>query len=125
MSKTQPTFIDLFCGCGGFSLGMERAGFRNLAAMDFNKEAIAVFKKNFPNVPSVLEQDITKFPPAELAKLIGEDQLDVIVGGPPCQGYSTVRQCDGANSGPRIVEDPRRHLYREFLKYVDYFQPVL
>jgi DNA (cytosine-5)-methyltransferase 1 len=47
----------------------------------------------------------------------------VIVGGPPCQGFSKVRQRDGSNSGPRIVEDKRRHLYREFLRYVDFFQP--
>lgn len=43
------TFIDLFCGCGGFSLGMKRAGFDCLAAVDFNPEAVAVFRANFPN----------------------------------------------------------------------------
>jgi DNA (cytosine-5)-methyltransferase 1 len=117
------TFLDLFCGCGGFSLGMERAGFDNLAALDFNPEAIAVFQKNFPHVPHVLEKDLTKFPPEELAKLIGIDQVDVIVGGPPCQGFSTVRQRDGANNGPRPVHDRRRQLYQEFLRYVSYFRP--
>jgi len=47
----------------------------------------------------------------------------VIVGGPPCQGYSTVRQSDGSNNGPRMIEDKRRHLYREFLRFVGFFQP--
>lgn len=106
------SFIDLFCGCGGFSLGLERAGFECLAALDFNTEAVAVFQKNFPHVPQALKRDLTNFPPAELANLLGMDNVDVIVGGPPCQGFSTVRQVDGANSGTRMVEDKRRYLYR-------------
>jgi DNA (cytosine-5)-methyltransferase 1 len=57
--------------------------------------------------------------------LIETKTVDVIVGGPPCQGYSTVRQRDGANSGPRMIEDKRRHLYQEFLRYVDFFRPKL
>jgi DNA (cytosine-5)-methyltransferase 1 len=117
------TCIDLFCGCGGFSLGMNRAGFRCLAAIDFNHDAVTVFKANFPDVSQALERDLTKFPPANLAKLINADEVDVIVGGPPCQGFSTVRQVDGANNGKRLVEDERRHLYQEFLRYVEFFQP--
>jgi len=118
-----PNFIDLFCGCGGFSLGMERAGFKCLAAIDFNAEATAVFQKNFPHVPHALEKDLTAFPPAQLAKLLGTQFVNVIVGGPPCQGFSTVRQVDGANNGTRMVQDERRYLYREFLRYVEFFQP--
>lgn len=102
---------------------MERAGFGCLAAVDFNPEAVAVFGKNFAHVPQVLDKDLTKFPPAELAKLLGTDSVDVIVGGPPCQGFSTVRQVDGANNGTRMVQDERRYLYREFLRYVEFFQP--
>lgn len=117
------TCIDLFCGGGGFSLGMERAGFRCLAAIDFNHEALTVFKANFPDVPQALERDLTKFPPANLAKLINTKDVDIIVGGPPCQGFSAVRQVDGANNGKRLVEDERRHLYQEFLRYVEFFQP--
>jgi DNA (cytosine-5)-methyltransferase 1 len=117
------TCIDLFCGCGGFSLGMERAGFTVLAAIDFNPEAISVFKANFPKVDHILQKDLTTFTPSELEKLIGTTKVDVIVGGPPCQGFSTVRQRDGSNSGPRMVEDPRRYLYREFLRYVGFFRP--
>jgi len=119
----QPTSLDLFSGCGGFSLGMKRAGFRILAAIDFNPEAICVFKKNFPEVEHILCRDITSFPPQSLADLIGANEVDVIVGGPPCQGFSTVRQRDGANNGPRMVEDARRHLYQEFLRYVGFFRP--
>jgi DNA (cytosine-5)-methyltransferase 1 len=117
------TFIDLFCGCGGFSLGMERAGLQCLAAIDFNKEAIAVFQANFSHVPHILEKDMIRFSPRELNKLIGDAKPDVIVGGPPCQGFSTARQVDGANHGERLKEDPRRYLYQEYLKYVEFFQP--
>jgi len=117
------TFIDLFAGCGGFTLGMERAGFKCLAAIDSNEEAVSVFQKNFPHVRHTLEKNLTKFSAQQLATLIGDQKVDVIVGGPPCQGFSNVRQRDGANSGPRIVADERRHLYQEFLHYVDYFRP--
>lgn len=117
------TFIDLFSGCGGFTLGMERAGFECLAAIDSNAEAIKVFSVNFPKIQKTLKEDLTKFSPQALADLIGNQSVDVIVGGPPCQGFSTVRQRDGANSGPRMVEDPRRRLYQRFLGFVAHFRP--
>jgi DNA (cytosine-5)-methyltransferase 1 len=116
------TFIDLFCGCGGFSLGLERAGFEGLAAIDFNREAIEAFKANF-KIPHILERDLTAFSPSDLQALIGTDSVDLIVGGPPCQGFSTARQVDGANHGERLKEDPRRHLYKEYLKFVAHFRP--
>src|SRR5262245_34444443 len=117
------TFIDLFCGCGGFSLGLERAGLAGLAAIDSNEQAVCVFQKNLPQVPFLLEKSVETFRPQELAHLMEIDHVDVIVGGPPCQGFSTVRQRDGANSGSRMVADGRRYLYREFLRYVEFFQP--
>lgn len=117
------TCLDLFCGCGGFSLGLRRAGFQVLAAIDFNKEAVAVFRKNFPEIKHALHEDLTAFSPTTLSGLTGTKEVDLIVGGPPCQGFSTVRQRDGANSGLRIVEDKRRYLYQEFLRYVAFFRP--
>lgn len=121
--QTPFTFLDLFCGCGGFSLGLERAGFKGLAAIDFNPEAIQVFKTNFSRIPHVLEKDLTTFSPDDLEALIGRNSVDLIVGGPPCQGFSTARQVDGANHGERLKEDSRRHLYKEFLRHVEHFQP--
>jgi DNA (cytosine-5)-methyltransferase 1 len=126
------TFIDLFCGCGGFTLGMLRAGFRCLAAIDFNPQAVATLKANlvdrrrpgFEPPAHALERDLTRFVPAELATLLGSERVDVIVGGPPCQGFSTARQRDGSNHGTeRFKEDDRRHLYRRFLDHVEFFQP--
>lgn len=118
------TFIDLFCGCGGFTLGMQRAGFDCLAAIDFNAQAVDALRTNLKEVSHVLKKDLTEFSPEELSTLIGTDRVDVIVGGPPCQGFSTARQRDGSNHGTeRLKEDSRRHLFREFLRHVDYFQP--
>lgn len=122
---SAPTFLDLFCGCGGFSLGMERAGFRCLAAIDFNPEAVATLRANFPHLGEerARKEDLTKFGPEQLAKIIETKSVDVIVGGPPCQGFSGARKVDGANHGDRLKEDARRHLYREFLRHVDFFKP--
>lgn len=117
------TFLDLFCGCGGFSLGLERAGFQCLAALDFNPEAITTFKANFSKDTLALRKDLTKFSPARLAAQLGVNSVDVIVGGPPCQGFSTVRQVDAANHGSRVRRDKRRYLYRVFLEYVAAFRP--
>ena len=120
---SAPTFLDLFCGCGGFSLGLTRAGFRCLAAIDFNEEAVATFKANFPKAILALRKDLTTFTPAKLAAKLGVNSVDVIVGGPPCQGFSTVRQVDAANHGSRVRKDKRRYLFRAFLDYVAAFRP--
>src|SRR5438270_13947908 len=87
----KPSCLDLFCGCGGFSLGMQRAGFSVVAAIDSNKEAAAVYERNFPSVPFMLQEDLTTFTPDKLAALIWptsrhQPAVDLIVGGPPCQG---------------------------------------
>lgn len=71
----------------------------------------------------VLERDLSNFTPRQLATLISSDRVDVIVGGPPCQGFSTVRQVDAANHGSRVKRDKRRYLFRAFLDYVHHFQP--
>jgi len=122
-SGNHLNFIDLFCGCGGFTLGMERAGFECLAAIDFNAEAVATLHANLPHIEHVLHRDLTVYTPEELAALIGTAHVDVIVGGPPCQGFSTARKVGGANHGERLKDDPRRHLYLELLKFVGFFRP--
>lgn len=131
MPKKPLTFIDLFCGCGGFSWGLMRAGYQCVAAIDADGVATQVFSENLSDfdhpkhksAKNVLKRDITNFPPEDLAKLIGHKRVDVIVGGPPCQGFSTARQVDGANHGKRLKHDERRYLYQHFLRYVECFQP--
>lgn len=128
----MPTFIDLFSGCGGFTLGLLRSGFECLAAVDSNPEAVATLRANLQAPPPTglrpvayaLEADLTKLSPETLASVISTTSVDVIVGGPPCQGFSTARQRDGSNHGTeRFRADSRRHLFREFLRHVDFFQP--
>ena len=119
----EATFIDLFSGCGGFSAGLEQAGWKCLAGIDSNDHAISTFKINHSEETVSLVRDLTKFQPKELANLIGTDHLDLIIGGPPCQGFSTARQFSGSNSGDRLIEDPRRDLYKYYLKFVNYFRP--
>jgi len=118
-------YLDLFCGCGGFSFGLERAGLTCVAAIDIDPHAIDVFKKNLPDVEHVLCRDLTTFEPKDLLALIGRQKVDMIVGGPPCQGFSRVRKVDGTNHGKRLVADPRRLLYRNYLHYVEYFKPSI
>ena len=124
MTKPKLKFIDIFSGCGGLSYGLEMADLECLAAVDFNSIAIKTFNLNHSN-PIGLERDLTKFEPEQLLEIIGEQTIDLIVGGPPCQGFSTARSQGGANFGTRLVEDPRRELYKHFLKYVEFFKPNL
>jgi DNA (cytosine-5)-methyltransferase 1 len=132
-NKSAGTFIDLFSGCGGFTLGMIRSGFRCLAAIDIDPIAISTLRFNlvnrasdndFPRVENALQRNLRTFGPSELEKIIRTNRVDVIVGGPPCQGFSLARRRDGANHGnDRVIRDARRHLYRRFLHYVEHFRP--
>lgn len=117
-------FIDVFSGCGGLSYGLEMAGLDCLAAIDFNAIAIETFNLNHKN-PVGIKQDLTQFNPLDLAKIIGASEVDLVVGGPPCQGFSTARTQGGANFGKEYIDDPRRDLYKHFLKYVDFFKPKI
>ena len=106
------------------SLGLGWAGLRCLAAVDLNESAIETFRANHPPNAKAIVADLTKFRPKDLDKMLGDERcVDVIVGGPPCQGFSKARQVDGANHGERLVHDLRRDLYKAFLRYVAYYQP--
>ena len=117
-------FIDVFSGCGGLSYGLEMAGLECLAAVDFNASAIETFNLNHKN-PVGLKRDLTQFEPEELAEIIGSNKIDLVVGGPPCQGFSTARTQGGANFGKEFIDDPRRDLYKHFLKHVEFFKPKI
>jgi DNA (cytosine-5)-methyltransferase 1 len=117
------TVIDLFAGCGGFSLGLGWAGLECKAAIDFEKAAVDTFRINHPDVPFSICEDLTQFAPVQLNQLLGGKKIDVIVGGPPCQGFSKARKADGANHGDNLVHDARRDLYKEFLRYVNFYKP--
>lgn len=105
--------IDLFCGCGGLSKGFENAGFDIVFAVDFWKDAIQTYNKN--HIGTVAHcQDIHELREDVLTGL-KKDGVIGIIGGPPCQGYSTV--------GTRNINDPRNHLYLEYCRVVETIQP--
>jgi len=107
--------IDLFCGCGGFSQGFIKAGFEVVAASEFWDPAIETYKKNHHNV-KVIEGDISlPEKKQELYESINEQKINVIIGGPPCQGYSV--------AGNRDPNDPRGQLYLDYIEIVDHLKP--
>lgn len=113
MKNKRPTVLDLFSGCGGLSFGFEKAGFEILAGVDNWKDSLVTFEKNHPGSKSLL-LDLENFKPEDIKKEI-KKKVDVVIGGPPCQGFSI--------SGKRNPNDPRNTLYKGFVKTVAYFRP--
>lgn len=107
-------FIDLFSGCGGLSLGLEKAGMNCLMGLDFLAPAIETFQLNHKKSIGICA-DIKKTDFKKINKIIGKDRVDLICGGPPCQGFSTI--------GPGNAEDSRNHLFLDFVKFVKFFKP--
>lgn len=135
----KPTFIDLFGVPGGMSLGFKLAGMRSVGALDIFGSGIETYRNNFPDVArenvvcadasddNIVEsfQDITS---------IRKGDVDVIIGGPPCQGFSMVGriksaslvkngQREGSTSDPRFIDDERNHLYKSFIRFVEKLKP--
>lgn len=114
--KKNYKVLDLFCGCGGISYGFQLAGYSIVGGIDFNKDATETFKLNFPkaNVKCV---DITTVPDRTI--LQDYSGIDIIVGGPPCQGFST------ANRHQKEIDDPRNKLFFEYLRFVKLLKPKI
>ncbi len=122
------TFIDLFAGVGGITEGFSKAslphscGFQPLLLVDYDAEAITTFKRNRPSIP-YMWSDIGKLDAKTLRKnalLNADDELDFLVGGPPCQGFSALR----AHRSDRLINDPRNVLIKDFLKFVEVLKPI-
>jgi len=109
----EHTFLDLFSGCGGLSLGLETAGWRCLAAVDNWNDAVRTYRHNFPDHRAE-ELDVHDLTESKLAKLL-DDRPTWVVGGPPCQGFSTV--------GKRQRKDPRNELVWQFREVVRILRP--
>lgn len=106
--------IDLFCGCGGLSLGFEKAGFEVAYAIDMWKAAINTY--NYNHGEQVAEcKDIHDLTNETLRELKKSGEIVGVIGGPPCQGFSKV--------GTRDVNDPRNHLYLEYCRVVEEVSP--
>jgi DNA (cytosine-5)-methyltransferase 1 len=110
------SFIDLFSGCGGLSHGLEMAGHRCLLGVDANKEAIESFAANHLHAEVYLG-DIKQLKEKKLHQLLKGQKVDMVVGGPPCQGFSTV--------GRGEVDDERNLLFLEFVRIVKVTKPKI
>src|SRR5688572_6421873 len=111
--------IDLFSGCGGMSWGLHKRGFRTIAGIDCWAAALRTFKANHTGA-AVLEGDMTVLAPKAVRRQLGLQvgELDCLVGGPPCQSFSK-----NVPAAYRFLDDPRNHLFRDFLNFVEEFQP--
>jgi DNA (cytosine-5)-methyltransferase 1 len=109
--------IDLFCGAGGITEGFRQAGFRCLYANDCMPEAIETFEENHPSVWADCENIELVKPAVIRAKLkMAKGDLDVLVGGPPCQGFSI-------NAPERFLSDPRNKLFKDYVRFLEEFEP--
>lgn len=114
-SSSEPTIVDLFCGAGGLSLGFIEAGYRVVLANDIQDVCCETYKYNHPELPSenVVLGDIRQV----LENFSISERVDIVVGGPPCQGFSS------ANKHHKVIEDPRNLLYKYFIDAVIKFAP--
>lgn len=129
-----PVAIEMFCGAGGFSLGLRRAGFKIVAAIDNDPDAIRTFRLNHPEMPdeAIIEEDVQHVDLETLQNLLGERRLDLLVGGPPCQGFSLMgnRVPHKFENGDKkfgadyiFSEDDRNHLFEAMIKVAGELQP--
>lgn len=110
----KPIFIDLFAGAGGLSIGLEQAGFELIAATDWDHWSCETLRANHPGI-LVKEGDISEIDLDLFTKEIETVEVDLIAGGPPCQGFSQL--------GKRQKNDPRNQLWRQYMKFVAHFNP--
>lgn len=117
--ENRPTAIDLFCGCGGISCGLQRGGYNVIAGSDIDCKYMATFQHNFPDALA-LNLDLTLTKPSDFMSAVGIEpgQLDLLAGGPPCQGFSK-----NVPRKHRGIEDRNNLLIRTFLDYCETIEP--
>ncbi|WP_200941378.1 DNA cytosine methyltransferase [Caulobacter sp. Root1455] len=108
------TLVDLFCGCGGFSLGAELAGFRSLAAIDIDGTLQSGYRRNFPSSRAI-QASVVDLEGSDWTRLLGGQRPSGVIGGPPCQGFSPI--------GKRQKDDPRNSLIGQFIRQVNLLKP--
>lgn len=115
MSQRKPTVIDMFSGCGGLSRGFMDAGYEVLLGVDHEEIALKTFKHNHGDAIAFHGDLFKKETILDMARLIKTRKVDVIIGGPPCQGFSL--------TGTRKEEDARNTLFQSMVEAVKLFQP--
>lgn len=128
-----PRVLDLFSGCGGLSLGFQRAGCTIVAGVELDRYAARSHAINFHNGDArhAIARDITRTSPEQLVHELGlgapADAVDILVGGPPCQAFARVGRSKlrEVHEHPEAFrKDPRAKLYLEYLRYIDVLKPV-
>lgn len=111
------TSIDLFSGCGGLTKGFSMVGVRSIFASDIDENAAKTFCRNFPDTP-FLCKSITDIEKNEVDELLAGEVPDIIIGGPPCQGFSLANKRRN-----KIKDDPRNKLFYGFVKFINWYSP--
>lgn len=116
----KPVALDLFAGCGGLTLGLKRAGFRVLGAVEIDPLAVETYKANHKRI-TIWQQDIRTVKVAQVGRRLRlkPGQLDLLAGCPPCQGFSRMTTLNGGEP----ASDPRNSLALEFLRFVRGLRP--
>lgn len=108
--------LDLFCGCGGISSGFKLAGYKIKGGVDVDPDSVKTFKKNFPSSKAICV-NLLDYGRRKILDDFGDEEIDVVVGGPPCQGFSS------ANRWQKESNDPRNKLFFEYLRVVELLKP--
>lgn len=127
-SSEAPTTVDLFCGAGGLSAGFAKAGCRPLLALDLNETALKTYRFNHPQVPDerVLCTNIRDLEPGELKRRIGDREIDILLGAPPCQGFSSVGfRSKPGKTGYLLGKDERNTLFEGMVEAALELRPKL
>ncbi len=122
MRKSSFLAVDLFSGAGGFSIGFEDAGFEIVAAVDQDKAAAKTYVGNFPYT-LMINEDLRNLPCSELKRLVGSENIDVVIGSPPCEPYTGANPRRRKEPLSRLYEDPQGSLVLEFIRIVECLQP--
>ena len=118
--KVRFSAIDLFCGCGGLSLGLRRAGYKVVAAVDNDELSIDTYRMNHRRT-QLIKEDIQSVDPQTMMEnlKLHPGDLDLLAGCPPCQGFSTLRTFNGG----RNIDEPMNDLVFEFIRFAKAFLP--
>jgi DNA (cytosine-5)-methyltransferase 1 len=116
MSGRELEYVDLFAGAGGLSVGLENAGFDLVHAVEKDADARTTFAQNRNGLSATdLTGDVQEVDKTEVPEVVGQEHVDLVAGGPPCQGFSEVVSPDGS--------DDRNHLFTYFINWVDELDP--
>ncbi len=118
-SNKKINMVSLFSGAGGMDLGFENQSFKNVFSVEFDNVFASTYINNFPK-NKLFIRDIKSFTNEEIKKELGDKNVDVVIGGPPCQGFSKA-----GNIGRMFLDDERNYLFLEYVRFVSQLRPKM